>query len=277
MCAIWLSSQRSVALAGSHRHKTFEWMEWAPPADSQLQANLDSYFPHALPDGAVIPSIRRFLKPLGILPENTIYGESVCSDEINHKRESLTALMSRYWASGVFPLGGIGGAPFVGRTGFGAFAGHVPHEGNVFILFGPHVGMTPDGEVGLFVRSGQPHASNTCGALVGGYNMVSAGKTIPLDDLADVEEAWICAKLSTYIPEIKASDNPMVSLVKRAYEVIEDEVLKIVNTKFGSGNLVLLGGIQINLPDPHQDHFQPLHFSVRSAKGAPTDLMHAFD
>lgn len=275
--AILMHSKRfSLAIAGSHRHQTFEWMAWAPPADSPLQANLDAYFPHSLPDGAVFPSIRKYLNPLGILPENTIFGESICSDEINHKRESLSTLLGRYFGSGVFPLGGIGGAPFVGKTGFGAFAGHVPHGGNVFILFGPHVGMTPDGKVGKFLRDGQAGGSNTCGALVGGYNMLLNGNRIPEDDLADVEEAWICTKLEPLVKEIESSDNPMATLVKKSYEVIEKEVMTVVNTNFGTGHLILLGGIQINMPEPYEDHFMPLHFSIQSGKKDPVDLLHAF-
>ena len=33
--------------------------------------------------------------------------------------------MASYWGE-CFPMGGIGGAPFVGKTGFGAFSAHVP-------------------------------------------------------------------------------------------------------------------------------------------------------
>ena len=42
-------------------------------------------------------------------------------------------------------MGGLGGLPFVGKTGFNAYAQHVPKEGNLFILFAPHVGLSPDG------------------------------------------------------------------------------------------------------------------------------------
>jgi len=51
-------------------------------------------------------------------------------------------------------MGGLGGIPFIGKVGFGAFAGHVPKDGNLFILFAPHVGVTPDGVIGRFARDG---------------------------------------------------------------------------------------------------------------------------
>jgi hypothetical protein len=31
--------------------------------------------------------------------------------------------------------------PFVGKTGWGAFSSHCPEDGNIVILFAPHVGV----------------------------------------------------------------------------------------------------------------------------------------
>jgi hypothetical protein len=42
-------------------------------------------------------------------------------------------------------MGGLGGLPFVGEVGFGAYAAHVPHNGNLLILFAPHVGVDLEG------------------------------------------------------------------------------------------------------------------------------------
>jgi len=55
-------------------------------------------------------------------------------------------------------MGGLGSLPFIGKVGFGAFAAHIPKDGNLMILFGPHVGIGPDGTLGDFKRLGQ----NTC-------------------------------------------------------------------------------------------------------------------
>ena len=66
------------------------------------------------------------LDPLfGLTPQNTIYGQSICPDEINNEKGDLASMMGDYWGE-CFPLGGIGGAPFVGKTGFAAFSHHVP-------------------------------------------------------------------------------------------------------------------------------------------------------
>jgi len=65
----------------------------------------------------------------------------------------------------------------------------------------------------------------------------------------------------------------MVAIVYKAYKIVEKEMLAIVNTDFGPGKLVLLGGIQINMPHPMPGRFLPLHFSIRSKTQAPVDLL----
>ena len=58
-----------------------------------------------------------------------------------------------------------------------------------------------------------------------------------------------------------------------ADESIKAELLTIVNTNFGSGKLVLIGGVQINMPPPYEDHFMPLIFDACSATSNPVDML----
>jgi hypothetical protein len=51
-------------------------------------------------------------------------------------------------------MGGLGGLPFVGKTGFKAYSSHVPKDGHIFILFAPHVGIAEDGLIGRYSRPG---------------------------------------------------------------------------------------------------------------------------
>merc|ERR1719454_1111744 len=102
-------------------------------------------------------------------PLNTIFGTSICPDEINTMQGSLAAIMKRHWGK-CFPMGGISGIPFAGKTGFVAFSHHVPDDGNVMVMFGPHVGISDDGTIGKFVRRGQKKQSTACGAVIGAYN-----------------------------------------------------------------------------------------------------------
>jgi hypothetical protein len=43
------------------------------------------------------------------------------------------------------------------------------------------------------------------------------------------------------------------------------------------GHLLLLGGIQINVPNLLEDFFQPLMFEMRTLDGPKVDLMDAFE
>jgi hypothetical protein len=48
----------------------------------------------------------------------------------------------------VFHMGGLGGIPFTGKTGFNAFSSHVPDHGNLFVLMAPHVGVSRSAKIG---------------------------------------------------------------------------------------------------------------------------------
>merc|ERR1711988_874184 len=104
----------------------------------------------------------------------------------------LSQVMTDFWGE-IFPMGGIGGAPFVGKTGFKAFSHHVPDDGNIIILFGPHVAISEEGEVGKYLRMGQHELSTACGAVIGAYNACSGradGDDFEFDE-ADMQMAWI--------------------------------------------------------------------------------------
>merc|ERR1712039_624623 len=136
-------------------------------------------------------------------------------------------------------MGGISGAPFVGKTGFAAFSHHVPANGHVVVLFGPHIGFSPEGEAGKFLRRGQSKLSTACGAAVAAYSQLISGKSMSAD-VHDMEQSWLRSKLSPYCSGIKNSADPQVEIVMKTYKVIEEEVFKIVNTHFGPGLLVLI-------------------------------------
>jgi len=91
-----------------------------------------------------------------------------------------------------------------------------------------------------------------------------------------MEQSWLRAKLEPYIKDIQKARDPMVELAMKAYQAIESEIMEIVNLGFGSGYLILIGGVQINMPGHFQDHFLPLHFSIRSDKLKPVNLLDAF-
>mmetsp|Transcript_124521 Transcript_124521/g.311366 ORF Transcript_124521/g.311366 Transcript_124521/m.311366 type:complete len:827 (+) Transcript_124521:82-2562(+) len=263
------------------QHKVFSWLDWAPPPNSPCYETLHKCFPGALPGQAVHARVRSFLEEerWGFTPENTLFGSSICPDEINNEKGDLVDIMKEFWGE-CFPLGGIGGAPFVGKTGFKAFSHHVPEDGNIIMLFGPHVAISESGEVGKYLRQGQSSHSTACGACIGAYKACLEKAEKNEDDSdddefdeCDMQMAWIKSQLEPHVGFIKRQDNPMAALAYQSYEAVKAKTLKIVNTEFGSGNLVLVGGIQINMPAPYEDHFVPLMFEMRRGGEPNVDLM----
>ena len=91
----------------------------------------------------------------GFTDDNTLYADCSCPDEINHDdpEEDITSLMTKRWGE-IFPLAGLAGFPFTGRTGWGAFSAHVPVDGHILVLYAPHVGVDCNGKVGSIHREG---------------------------------------------------------------------------------------------------------------------------
>mmetsp|Transcript_96652 Transcript_96652/g.177690 ORF Transcript_96652/g.177690 Transcript_96652/m.177690 type:complete len:671 (+) Transcript_96652:133-2145(+) len=262
-----------------NQHLVWSWLTWSPEIFSPCYNALHKEFPGALPGPGVHHRVMMTLtRDYGFTPDNTLFGNSICSDEINNTPQSLSALMACYWGA-VFPMGGLGGVPFAGKTGFKAFSAHVPDNGNIVILYGPHVGVSEFGEVGKILRKGQDHDSTACGAVIGAYHASCAQKSkedVEFDE-TDMQMGWIKHQIQAHSESISKQECPLAALAYQAFELVKNKINKVVDTNFGSGRLVLIGGIQINLTPPYNDHFLPLSFEVRQA-GKPTEnIIKAFD
>ena len=136
---------------------------------------LNKYFKGALTGKQTEEMVFQKLKTRGFTDENTLFADCSCPDEINHDNpdEDITSLMHARWGE-MFPLGGLAGFPFTGKTGWGAFSSHCPADGNIVVLFAPHVGVDCDGNVGKVTRDGQSCASSACGAAIGALAAVAA-------------------------------------------------------------------------------------------------------
>jgi len=68
-------------------------------------------------DGSIILNIvKNTLQTFGCDNNNTIYAQSVCPDEINHRKGDITNIFAEYFGK-VFHIGGLAGIPFTGKTG----------------------------------------------------------------------------------------------------------------------------------------------------------------
>lgn len=171
------------------------------------------YFPMAMTGPEVEARVYQKLSSLGMNPTNTVWTQSSCPDELNHDNYSqdLSQLMGNRWGE-VFHLGGLAGIPFTGKTGWGAFAHHIPVDGNILVLFAPHVGVTTDGTVGKVHRPGQDHATSACGAAVGAYSLLkkdsTAGDNGPDASGNDYQMQYIINAMSSRMDAILALTDP---------------------------------------------------------------------
>ena len=97
----------------------------------------------------------------GIDISKVLMATSVCSDDINIPSTTFFNVLF-----GPFIMGGLGGIPFTGQTGMTAYAHHMPDGGSAFIFYGPHIGVTVDGDLGKMYRPRQEDTGNSCGALM---------------------------------------------------------------------------------------------------------------
>jgi len=134
----------------------------------KVKAVLHDSFPGAMPGHVIEGKAYDCLKEHGFTADNTLFADCSCPDEVNHDdpEDDISSIFTKRWGE-VFNLGGLAGLPFTGKTGWGAFSAHCPKDGNIVVLFAPHVGISSDGEVGKVYRTGQDHSSSACGASIG--------------------------------------------------------------------------------------------------------------
>jgi hypothetical protein len=185
-------------------------------------------------------------------------------------------LISNIFVS-VFNLGGLGGLPFVGISGMGAFIHHAPVAGKIFIVFGPHVGISDKGVVGQIERVGQTSISTSCGAGIGAYKAIM-GKKGGSDaesylGTKDFQEEYIIAKLSDRLDPLKGqeqSNESITFLTNKMYDLVWEMMRSEINAYTTKDEfwkevteVTLLGGIVVNrghgagVPGG-EDFYQPL-------------------
>jgi len=240
--------------------------------ENAVQKSLTAHFPGYSQNADLVKFSQTILQvKYGFTQKNTLYGQSIGADEANHLSGELSDQMRHCWGH-VFNLGGIGGIPFVGKTGFTAFSHHVPDDGNLLILYGPNIGVSPKGELGKLLRDGQHSLTPTCSSAIKAYQAVLKGEAIPDGPTPDMM-IHLKRALKGRAQAISKDKDPMAKLVREMFDVSDKTMRDIINFGYGSGWLALLGGIQINLSSPLASVFLPLKFTI-AKKGEPeVDLM----
>lgn len=236
-----------------------------------------THFPGALSSQAVLEGFKSVVEPRGYNDDNVLFAQSICPDEINHEEGDITDLFTKYCGE-VFHMGGLGGIPFTGKVGFGAFSHHVPDGGHCAILLAPHIGLDDLGKFGAYSRDGQSHSGSCCGAAVGAYVHCRACKPVP--DLAVDPEFYqfnyIINQVNKNMDKVvgETEDAKQASLARLMHRLGSDMLDRCVAVNFGDENstLIVLTGIQINMPRPFDDFFLPMEFTIRKKDGTQEDV-----
>jgi hypothetical protein len=195
------------------------------------------------------------LKNNNLNPSECIWGTSICSDELNN---TINALNKSFCGPGPFRFGGISGIPFTGKTGFAAFASHIPDDGGAFIVYGPHIGISMDGSTGSVQREGQKNPSTCCGSLIVGLNNVKTGNVLNISH-SDYQQGQVNKVLIENYQDIKNADDQVVATTETAFNQIKKELTDIIAgglDHLGKSPLLLLGGIIINTDWDQEDQFE---------------------
>ncbi len=228
----------------------------------KFDQKVKEYFPNAM--DAKDTSIRY----LGLMQNEhqidiskALMATSVCSDDINVPSTTFFNVLF-----GPFIMGGLGGLPFAGETGMTAFAHHIPDEGSAFIFYGPHIGITLDGQLGKMYRPRQEQAGNSCGALMLALSRFQEDpnyRPVFRDD--DYQQMKLEESLINRRDEIVNADNPAKTITEITYEVIDKKIHEYVETtkqEFHADHIVLLGGIIINTDYGLDDYFDARNFEI---------------
>lgn len=189
---------------------------------------------------------------------------SVCSDDINVPSTTFFNVLF-----GPFIMGGLGGIPFAGQTGMTAFAHHIPDEGSAFIFYGPHIGVTLDGELGRMYRPRQEDTGQSCGALMLALSRFQDSNYRPVMNDDDYQQMKLEESLLPHRKDILNSDNPQKAITEATFKIIDKKVHEYVATckdEFPVDTVTLLGGIIINTDYGLDDYFDARHFEVIDLK-----------
>ena len=167
------------------------------------------------------------------------------------------------------------------------YSQHGTLDGNLFILIGSHVGISNSGRLGEFSRLGQVKDGAACGAAVGALaHCCDPTKTVPdFESLGahphDYQMQYLISELAKRKELItchKDHNKKQAELAKQTYLIAQQFLDKIVSTEYAlngkHGHLIILGGVQVNMPRYMSDFFYPITFEIRRHNEPTINLYH---
>lgn len=197
---------------------------------------------------------------------------SLCSDDINVPSTTFFDILF-----GPFIMGGLGGLPFAGQTGMTAFAHHIPDNGSAFLFYGPHIGVTLQGEIGKMFRPRQNKPGNSCGALMLALDRLRKdAHYTPQVHADDYQQMALEESLLPYRQDILAADVPEIAITEATYRIIDQKIHQYIHDtcdEFHGKPVTLLGGIVVNTDYGLDDYFAFRNFEVLNLEHSP--LVHS--
>ncbi len=225
----------------------------------------------AVTQSAYLDDVTSRLEPYGFAPSSTLPAVSICRDELT---QHLIAAVTERWGP-TFALGGLGGVPSLGRTGWGACLAHVPdsvERGKLLVIGATHIGIGPDGSPGHNLRHNQSEPTPTCGALSALLatwgDRQHAGA--PESRLAD-DEAVLLRKLVE--SELGGEPEGIVELTLAATGAVEAEMMTQLDAlePWDRMDVAVFTGVQIHLVGA-EDRVLGVNAVLRGEGGATTSL-----
>ena len=85
---------------GSNTFQTFQRTFRSQYIEESAEVAMNELFPTSLLSADVDNIVAQVLRKRGFTPENTLFGHSVCADEVNNRKEQLIPLMVNRWQEG---------------------------------------------------------------------------------------------------------------------------------------------------------------------------------
>lgn len=210
------------------------------------QENIEKQYPTAMTAAGLSEQIKDFCQSLQLNIPKALLAGSFCRDELN--RPFIKQLENFFGSQ--FQLGGLAGNPTAGRTGLTACLSHVPDDGILIIVYGPHIGITATGEWGKNLRHGMQQDTLTCGALQTFLSRIHAQPLYqPQLCLTDVEQYFLEDNLLKDYGQDLKNDPCLHNLTSLAYQLTEKSLHHIMDAVGPTCPVVLFGGILINTPE----------------------------
>lgn len=271
-----IQSLHTFTMQEGFAHEDEGTAEAAPSNVKGAMEKVKLVFDGAITDHKLAAATQKILSPFNFTEDNTLLATSLCCDEVNRDLEDeFRAIYGQNYS-----FGGIAGFPFGGVTAFGSLLHHTPHypeQGNVVIVYGPHVGVDYDGVVGKVNRKGHKGSGSCCNTAIASMAYVKAVRSghevhsPDPSDPVDAQQVFVDSALLAHGERLEQAEDPNVELPHALFDCMDELMCRIIakcTKDIPTGaRIALLGGVQVNAPEGLPNYFLPKKFHLLDNKG----------